>query len=115
MTTPTAKAAGKGTLRPLVGPPEVLPPTTDLRTFLMRLHRLAEDAQNIEWPDPVAVMNAAALVDILKERMLRPNKPIDAPAAGLIENGLLACAANGVAGVRRPTGRACRAALNQPL
>jgi hypothetical protein len=60
----------------MVGPPEVLPPTTDLRTFLMRLHRLSEDAKNIEWPDPVAVMNAVALVDILRERMMRPNDRI---------------------------------------
>ena len=75
------KTANRPSVQAVVGPPEVLPPTTDLRTFLMRLHRLSQDAGNIEWPDHVALMNAAALVDILKERMMRPNAAGQPPAA----------------------------------
>ena len=70
------KTDNRPSVQAVVGPPEVLPPTTDLRTFLMRLHRLSQDAGNIDWPDPVALMNAAALVDILKERMMRPNNAL---------------------------------------
>jgi hypothetical protein len=78
-TTLTPKAAGESALGPRVWSPEALPPTTDLRAFLMRLHRLAEYAKNIEWPDPIAAMNAVALLDILRDHMMR--KPNTRPHA----------------------------------
>lgn len=70
------KTANMPSVQAVIGPHEVLPPTTDLRTFLMRLHRLCDDAVNIEWPDAVAALNALAMVEILADRMQRPNVPL---------------------------------------
>jgi hypothetical protein len=83
------KTANRPSVQAVVGPPEVLPPTTDLRTFLMRLHRLCDDAGNIEWPDAVAAMNAVALVDILRERMMRPNAAGEVRRNAVTSTGLL--------------------------